>query len=315
MTSTVTPTWARAFAPASVGNVGVGFDVLGHALDGAGDRATVRRNESGVVRVVAVRGLVTDLPLESAKNTAGRALMSLLEHAPRGTGFDLELDKGIALGSGMGGSASSAVAALVAANATLARPVADDVLYECALDGEAVASGSRHGDNVAPILYGGLVIAPAKGAPVRVPVPKDLICALVHPHFVLETRRARAALAGHYELHEFVVQSEHLALVLAGCFSGDLELVRRGLSDVLVEPRRAPLVPGFAAVKRAALEAGALGASISGAGPSVFAWCAGRATAERAANAMSVAFRTVDLDSDVFMSPVDVPGARIEACG
>jgi len=149
VTSTVIPTWARAFAPASVGNVGVGFDVLGHALDGAGDRATVRRNESGVVRVVAVRGLVTDLPLESAKNTAGRALMSLLEHAPRGTGFDLELDKGIALGSGMGGSASSAVAALVAANATLARPVADDVLYECALDGEVVAD-RRHGRGGCP---------------------------------------------------------------------------------------------------------------------------------------------------------------------
>ncbi len=303
---------ASAFAPASVGNVAVGFDVLGHALAGAGDRAHVTRTTSGIVRVTAIRGVVTDLPLEAERNTAGRALIALLEHAPRGIGFDVEIEKGIALGSGMGGSASSAVAALVAANATLEVPLAQQVLYDCALDGEAVASGSRHGDNVAPILLGGLVIAPAKGAPVRVPVPKDLWCALVHPHFVLETRRARAALTGAYELKDFVAQSEGLALVLAGCYGGDFDLIRRGLRDVLVEPRRAPLVPGFAGVKSAALDAGALGASISGAGPSVFAWCAGRALAERVAQAMQSAFGAVDLESDVFVSLVASPGATIE---
>ncbi|MBL8860376.1 MAG: homoserine kinase [Planctomycetes bacterium] len=308
-------TWATAFAPASVGNVGVGFDVLGHALGGVGDRATVRRTSSGRVAIRAIRGVVTELPSQAEKNTAGRALLSLLERVPRGTGFDLELEKGVALGSGMGGSAASAVAALVAANATLDAALPDEALYECALDGEAVASGSRHGDNVAPILLGGLVIAPARGAPVRVPVPDELWCALVHPHHVLETRRARAALAGHYELHAFVEQSEHLALVLAGCFTGDFALIRRGLSDVLIEPRRAPLVPGFTAVKAAALAAGALGASISGAGPSVFAWCQGRATAERATRAMQSAFRAAGLDADVHVSPVDAPGARVETCG
>lgn len=306
---------ATAFAPASVGNVAVGFDVLGHAIEGAGDRATVTRTTSGRVVVTAIRGLVTTLPLEAEKNTAGRALMSLLAHSPRGTGFEVELDKGIALGSGMGGSASSAVAALVAANATLDTPVSNDVLYECALDGEAVASGSRHGDNVAPILLGGLVIAPANGSPVSVPVPADLYCALVHPDYVLETRRARAALVGHYDLHDFVVQSEGLALFLAGCFRSDIELIRRGFRDVLVEPRRAPLIPGFAAVQQCALEAGALGSSISGAGPSVFAWCAGRGVAERAARAMQVAFREAGLQSDIYVSPVAAPGARVERCG
>jgi homoserine kinase len=315
VSATQPATWARAFAPASVGNVAVGFDVLGHALEGAGDRATVRRTSNGTVRVAAIRGVVQALPLEAERNTAGRALLALRAHAPRGTGFEVELDKGIALGSGMGGSASSAVAALVAANALLPEPVPTDVLYDCALDGEAVASGSRHGDNVAPILLGGLVIAPAQGSPVQVPVPPDLVCALVHPHFVLETRRARAVLAGPYELHDFVVQSEGLALLLAGCWSGDLALVRRGFRDVLVEPRRAALIPGFAAVQRSALAAGALGASISGAGPSVFAWCAGRATAERAAAAMQVAFRAAGLASDALVSPVAAPGARVEACG
>jgi homoserine kinase len=315
--------WARAFAPASVGNVAVGFDVLGHALEGVGDRATVRAVREPGVRITGVRGVVADLPRAAERNTAGRALLSLLERAPQanasgtaaGIGFELELDKGIALGSGMGGSAASAVAALVAANALLPAPLGLEDLYACALDGEAVASGSRHGDNVAPMLLGGLTIAPARGAPVRVPVPEALHCALVHPHCVVETRTARAILAGSYELKEFVVQSEGLALVLAGLHQDDLALVRRGFRDVLVEPRRAALVPGFAVVQWAARQAGALGASISGAGPSVFAWCDGRATAEHAARAMQQAFGAAGLASDAWVSRVAAPAARVEACG
>lgn len=315
MSTSNEPRWARAFAPASVGNVAVGFDVLGHALEGAGDHALVRRTSRAGVRITAIRGVVEGLPLEPERNTAGKALLVLLAHAPRGTGFDLELEKGIALGSGMGGSAASAVAALVAANALLATPVPLDVLYDCALEGEAVASGSRHGDNVGPMLLGGLVIAPAQGLPVAVPVPPELFCALVHPHFVLETRRARAALAGAYELHDFVVQSEGLALLLAGCWSQDLALVARGFRDVLVEPRRAALIPGFATVKAAAIAAGALGASISGAGPSVFAWCDGRSTAERVAQAMQAAFSSVGLGADTLVSRVAASAAKVEACG
>lgn len=301
---------ARAFAPASIGNVAVGFDMLGHALEGAGDVATVRRTKDGKVRVTAIRGVVADLPLTARQNTAGRALLGLAKLRP-GVGFEVELDKGIALGSGMGGSAASAVAALVAANALLERPVSLEVLYDLAMDGEAAASGSRHGDNVAPMLLGGLVIAPVKGAPVKVPVPKALHCALVHPHFVLETKRARAALKGAYELHDFVVQSEGLALTLAGCWTNDLTLLRRGLRDVLVEPRRARLIPGFSRVKEAALDCGALGSSISGAGPSVFAWCESKAKAERTARAMAEAFRSVKLESDQHVSPVGARGARV----
>jgi homoserine kinase len=188
-------------------------------------------------------------------------------------------------------------------------------LYELAREGEAAASGSRHGDNVAPMLLGGLTLAPEKGAPVSVPVPAELWCAVVHPHFVLETRRAREALRGNYALHDFVHQSEHLALVLAGCFKGDFDLIRRGLNDVLIEPRRAPLIPGFASVKAAALAAGALGASISGAGPSAFAWTQGRPLAERAGAAMAAAFKAAGLDADVFVSPVAGPAAKVEASG
>lgn len=301
---------ARAFAPASIGNVAVGFDILGHALEGAGDTATVRRTKDGRVRVTAIRGVVSGLPTTARQNTAGRALLGLAALRP-GVGFEVELDKGIPLGSGMGGSAASAVAALVAANALLERPVSLEVLYDLAMEGEAAASGAKHGDNVAPMLLGGLTIAPVKGAPVRVPVPASLHCALVHPHFVLETRRARAALKGAYDLHDFVVQSEGLALLLAGCWQDDLSLIRRGFRDVLVEPRRARLIPGFARVKEAALDAGALGSSISGAGPSVFAWCESKAVAERAAKAMAKAFKRVKLETDVLVSKVAARGARV----
>ncbi len=304
------PQLAHAFAPACIGNVGVGFDILGHSMAGAGDRAEVRRIEAPEVRIAAIHGKAPGLPLEAPHNTAGAALLSMRKALGLAHGFELVLHKGIALGSGMGGSAASCVAALVAANALLERPLPPEALYEFALDGEAVASGSRHGDNLAPMLLGGLVLV-AGTRLVRIPVPADWHCALVHPHYVLETRTARAALAGDYRLGEFVAQSANLALVLAGCHRGDAAMVRDGLRDVLVEPRRAPLVPNFAQVKQAALDHAALGASISGAGPSVFGWYQRRADAEAAAAAMRAAFAEAGLDSDAFVAPIDGPAARL----
>jgi homoserine kinase len=301
---------ARAFAPASIGNVAVGFDILGQSLLGPGDTATVRRIDEPVVRIAAIRGVVTDLPREAINNTAGRALQSLRESLQLGFGFELELDKGIALGSGLGGSAASAVAALVAANALLDAPLPREGLYPHALAGEMVASGSAHGDNVGPQLVGGLVLATHERL-VKIPAPRGVTCVVVHPHFVLETRRAREALAAPYSIGDFVPQSERLALVLAGCFQNDCSLVRQGLADVLVEPRRAPLIPGFAAVKAAALAGKALGASISGAGPSVFAWFENDAPVRATAEAMQAAFRAVGLESDLIVSPVDGPRAEL----
>src|SRR5690348_7949661 len=260
---------ASAFAPACVGNVGVGFDILGHTLAGAGDRVQVRRIDEPVVRIATIEGVVRDLPFEADRNTAGAALLALRAGLGLPHGFELSLHKGIALGSGMAGSAASCVAALVAANALLDEPLPREALYGFAMDGEAVASGGRHGDNVGPQLLGGLTLATHERV-LRIPVPADWHCALVHPHCVLETRKSRAALAGNYALGEFVAQSANLSLLLAGCFRGDAALVREGLKDVLVEPRRAPLVPNFARVKQAALDHRALGASISGGGPSVF---------------------------------------------
>jgi homoserine kinase len=304
------PQVAYAFAPASIGNVGVGFDLLGHSVAGAGDRAEVRRIDEPVVRIAAIHGCVTDLPMDPRENTAGVALMALRKALGLQHGFELVLHKGIALGSGMGGSAASCVAALVAANALLPQALPRESLYGFALDGEAVASGSRHGDNLGAMLLGGLVLATHERL-LRIALPAEWHCALVHPHVVLETRKARAALAGHYELGEFVAQSSNLALVLAGCWHGDVALVREGLKDVLVEPRRAPLIPNFAKVKQAALDHRAMGASISGAGPSVFGWYENRADAEAAALAMQAAFAEAGLGSDARVSPIDGPAAAL----
>jgi homoserine kinase len=301
-----------AFAPASVGNVAVGFDLLGHVIAGVGDRVTARPCARPGVHITSVRGVETRIPHEVERNTAGAAARSLLLRAQAPFGVELELDKGIALGSGMGGSAASAVAAVVAVNALLAQPLSADELYVHALDGEEAATGARPGDNVGPMLLGGLVLATRERL-VRIPVPAGLWCALVHPHCVVETKAAREVLRGAYALNEFVAQSEHLALVLAGCHQNDRSLVRAGLADVLIEPRRAALVPGFAAVKGAALDCGALGASISGAGPSVFAWCDDELQAQRCARAMQTAFAGAGLGSDAYTSPVAAPSAHVVA--
>src|SRR6478752_5223447 len=209
---------ATAFAPAGVGNVGVGFDILGHTIAGPGDRVSARHIDERTVRIAAVRGCEMPLPTDAERNTAGAALIALRDALALPFGFEIEIDKGIPYASGMGGSAASAVAALVAANALLDAPLSRDALYPFAVDGEVVASGGRHGDNVGAMLLGGLVLA-TEISLVSIPVPASLRAVLVHPHAVIETRAARAALEGTYPLASFVAQSANLAELIAGCFA------------------------------------------------------------------------------------------------
>ena len=307
------PAEATAFAPASSANLGSGFDLLGHSLEGWRDHATVRRIDAAEVRIEGIEGVVTALPARAEDNTAGAALIAMRKALALPFGFAVRLRKGIPLGSGLGGSAASAVAAVVAANALLDAPLPAEALYPFALDGEAVASGSRHGDNIAPSLLGGLVAAfdPARAAPARLNAPEWLFTAVVHPAVVLETRVARAALAEPYPIQSIVKQTHHLAALLLGLERDDEALIRQGLDDVLVEPRRAALIPGFAGVKRAALDAGALGSSISGAGPSVFGWFRGRSAAEAGGAAMQRAFAEAGLTTSLLVSPVAGPAAGL----
>jgi homoserine kinase len=300
----------RAFAPASVGNVAVGFDLLGHSLDALGDRVTARRRPMQGVRIARVRGVAGELPHTADENTAGKAALALLERAGAAFGVELEIEKGIPLGSGLGGSAASAVAAVVAVNPLLAEPLDEEALLDAAVAGEAVASGSAHADNVAASLLGGLVLVlPATPRrALRIPVPPVVRAVVVHPQLSVSTREARALLRPTVDLAGHVRQSANLAGFLEACRSGDLGLLRAVFEDVLVEPQRAHLVPGFADVQRAAREAGALGCSLSGAGPSLFAWVR-EPDAAAVGEAMAAAFRAHGLASERWIVPIDPRGA------
>jgi homoserine kinase len=303
---------ATAFAPASVGNVAIGFDILGFSVDALGDRVTVTRRATPGVAVIGVRGLAADLPREARDNTAGRALLALTDAVQSAGGFTVEIDKGIPLGSGLGGSAASAVAAVVAANALLPQPLSRIELLQFAMAGEAVASGGRHADNVAASLFGGLVLTVGIDHPrvKQIPVPAGICAVIVHPHMFLATAKARAILKLSVELSDFVWQTAHLAGFISGCYTDDLDLIRASFEDVVIEPQRAALIPGFTEVRRAAMVAGALGCSISGAGPAMFAW-----TLEPSAAAVQAAmqreFTRHSLATDAWVAQLRSGGARV----
>jgi len=305
---------ATAFAPASVGNVGIGFDILGFAVDALGDRITVSRSEKPGIRISGCSGVATDLPLEPEKNTAGRALMALNIAAQPDFGFEMQIEKGIPIGSGLGGSASSAVGAVVAANALLDEPFDRLALLKFAMQGEAVASGSLHVDNIAPSLFGGLVLTVGIDNPKvkRIPIPLGITAVIAHPHMFLSTRQARAILKRDVAMADFVWQTANLAGFISGCYTNDLELIREGLNDVVIEPQRRQLIPGFSAVRSAALAAGALGCSISGAGPTMFAW-AMASDAQAVRERMVAEFARHGVATDHWVVPVESDGARVVA--
>jgi len=304
-------TEATVFAPASTGNVAVGYDVLGAAVDGLGDRVTVRRLEEPTVRIDTITGRVTDLPTHPPDNTATAALLDLQEARSLDFGFEVAIEKGIPLGSGLGGSAASAVGAVVAAAHLLPEAGDPAALLSHALAGEAVASGARHPDNVAPCLHGGLVLTREMDPPdlVSLPVPTGVRCVLVRPDQVLGTREARACLPETLPLADATRQMAHLGAFVAGCYRDDLALVGRALRDGIAEPHRASLVPGFADVQTAAMEAGALGCSLSGAGPTVFAWCEDGET-DRLRDTMTGAFAQHDVATETWVSAIPEQGAR-----
>jgi homoserine kinase len=304
---------ATAFAPASVGNVAVGFDILGFAVDALGDRVTARRTAQRGVTIHAITGVAGQLPIVAAENTAGRAVEAMLEVLQLDFGVELEIEKGIPLGSGLGGSAASAVGAVVATNALLDAPREKIELLKYAMQGEAVASGSLHVDNIAPSLFGGLVLTVGIDHPrvKQIPVPAGMRAVVVHPHLYLATKEARAVLNRKVDLSDFVWQSANLAGFISGCYTNDLDMIRASFEDVIIEPQRQALIPAFGAVRAAAMEAGALGCSISGAGPTIFAWAL-EADAARVRDGMVQAFSASGVGSDAWVLDMQSHGARIE---
>ena len=309
--------WVTAFAPASIGNVAVGFDMLGLALDGVGDRVLARRTDGEGVTIAEVRGTDGEihpyLSTDPKSNTASIAAQALWDAQGGAGGVEIKVHKGVPLQSGMGSSAASAVAAVVATNALLDQALAPEKLLAYGLIGEQYASGGLHADNVAPSLLGGLVLCPQVLLPhvVRVPVPVGISVVLVHPDLQVNTAQARRGLKRSVPMQDWVAQQGFLAGFIVACTTSDSDLIARSLKDIVIEPQRKDNVPCFDAVKQAAGKAGALGCSLSGSGPSMFALCPEKAAAN-VASAMEQACRAHGIACQSWISSMSAGGAHIE---
>jgi homoserine kinase len=308
--------WTSAFAPASIGNVGVGFDMLGLALHGVGDTVSVRRRAEDGVAVIAALGpdgeRHPDLSQDAESNTASIAAAALWKAADVRGGLELVIRKGIPLQSGMGSSAASAVAAVVAVNALLESPFERAQLLPYALEGEKFASRGLHADNVAPSLIGGLVFCPPPFLPNMVPleVPPGISSVLVHPDLRIDTAKARRGLANTCTMEQWLTQQAYLGMFILGCERDDHQMIAQSLRDVIIEPQRAASVPAFPYVKEAALRAGALGCSLSGSGPSIFALCE-NGLADAVAEAMNGACSGTGVACESWISPMNSAGAEV----
>lgn len=304
--------WIEAFAPATVSNLGPGFDCLGLAVAGPGDRVRARLGEAPGVVLVGVEGDGGKLPRASDRNTASVAARALLDvHAP-GASVELELTKGLPLGSGLGSSGASAAAAVVAVDALLDLGLPPAALVEAARAGEAAACGTGHPDNVAPAILGGIVLIPSL-APLRLvslPTPSSLWIALYTPGFSLPTADARAVLPAAVRLADVVGHAARLGLLVHALHQGDLSLLGEAIVDDIVEPARAPLIPGYLEAKAACCEAGALACSISGAGPTTFALASDHGRAEALLAILDEAFSEAGVAGQGFVDRVG-PGARV----
>jgi len=303
----------RAFAPATVANVCCGFDILGFAVDSPGDEVVLTLRNDSSIKVTAIHGDNGRLPMEANKNTASVAVASLLKQLGSNQGVDIELFKNLPLGSGMGSSAASGAAALVAMNHLMGNPLTREDLVSHAMESERIACGSAHADNVAPCLLGGFVLV-REYHPldlVKIPVAQDLFCTLVHPHLELKTEDSRRVLKPTISLKDAITQSGNIAGLMLGLIKPDFDLIGRSLKDVIAEPIRSAFIPGFNHLREKAIEAGALGFGISGSGPTVFAISASNENAMTSGQVIQAQFSNYNLASDVFVSKINIEGARV----
>lgn len=303
----------RAYAPATVANVICGFDILGLALEAPGDIVTCTVSDRQGIRIAPLKGVFSSLPNDTNLNTAGIAVQALLNSQGLSQGIEMEIEKGVPIIGGMGSSASSAVAAVVAVNELLDLKLSTAELLTYILESERFATGVPHADNAAPSLYGGFTLIHSLDPIDIIPLstPGSLSCALVHPDMHIKTRDARAILPESIPLGTATRQMGHIASFISGLYQNDQDLIQRALTDELAEPYRGQLIPGYEQVKLAALEKGALGCGISGSGPSMFALCPDAGTANEVSQSMREAFQTQHLESDVYVSQISQQGARI----
>ena len=302
----------KVFAPGSVSNVGCGFDILGFAIDGIGDEMLIKKNNENKVRISPVSGY-ENLPTDPKKNVAGVAIQALLDDLGSDQGFDIEIVKNIKPGSGIGSSAASAAGAVVAANELLGNPYSRMQLVDFAMIGEEVASGDIHADNVAPATLGGFCLIRGYDPldVIHINSPKDLWCVVIHPQIEIKTKESRELLSPEVSLKKAVRQWGNVAGLMSGLYTSNYELIGRSLEDHIIEPQRKVLIPEFDELKLSVMEAGALGCSISGSGPSVFALANGKESADVIAGAMDTVFRRTELAYKIYVSKVSEGGVKV----
>lgn len=302
----------KIFAPATIANVSCGFDVLGLCLDSIGDEMIIRKTKEKGVRISKIIGQV--LPLETEKNVAGVAVLALLKKYEKvNCGFDIEIHKNIKPGSGIGSSSASSAGAVFGVNKLLGEPFSLHELIPFAMEGEKLASGTAHADNVAPALLGGCTLVRSYKPldVIKINPPKELYATVIHPKIEVKTSDSRSVLKKKVTLKQAVTQLGNLGGLISGLYTEDYDLIGRSLHDEIVEPLRSILIPQFDTVKQNAKNAGALGSGISGSGPSIFALSKGQETAKKVGEAMAKAYENVTINFDVYVSKINEEGMKV----
>lgn len=303
----------RVFAPATVANVSCGFDIFGLAVDNPGDEVIVRKRKDDKIVITQITGDEGKLTLDPLRNAVSVPVFKYLSQLNRKHGFDIELHKQMPLGSGLGSSSASSVAGVFAVNELLGNPVPVRDLLPFAMEGERVACGSAHADNVAPALLGGFVVVRSY-SPLdvfKIKTPDDLYVTIVHPDIEVNTKDARHILRNEVSMKKTISQMGNVAGMITGLITSDYELISRSMVDYIIEPIRSILIPQFFEVKMAAMDNGALGCSISGAGPSVFAFSKGLETAQKVGAVMKKQFEKEGIVANLFMSGINEGGPKV----
>jgi len=306
-----TMTEIKLFCPATIANLSCGFDVLGLCLTTAGDEMIIRKSAIKGVRITKIVG--ADLPMETENNVAGVAALAMLEEVETEFGFEIEINKHIKAGSGIGSSAASSAGAVFGINELLGKPFTRKELVKFAMQGEKLASGNAHADNVAPCLLGGFTLVRCSNPLdiIKIDSPSELYATVVHPQIELKTSDARSVLKQTVSLKSAITQWGNVGGLVAGLYTNDYELIGRSLHDEIIEPVRSMLIPGFDLIKKTAYENGALGSGISGSGPSIFALSKGKETAEKIAKAMSAVYDEINLPYEIHVSKVNPDGVSV----
>lgn len=300
----------KVFCPATIANVSCGFDVLGLALDAVGDEMVVRKTAEKGIRITKLTG--QDLPMETHQNVAGVAGLAFLAESDYDGGFEIEIYKKIKAGSGIGSSAASSTGAVWAMNKLLSNPFSPLELVKFAMEGERLASGVAHADNVAPAIFGGFTLVRSYTPLdiIKINSPSQLFATVIHPQIEIKTSDSRKILKTTISLEDGIKQWGNLGGLIAGLYTDDYGLIGRSLEDHIVEPIRSILIPGFDKVKSESLDAGALGCGISGSGPSIFALSQGEEKAKKVAEAMRHVYQKIGIDYDIHVSKINTEGIK-----